>query len=52
MARVGNGSQSIEEAKLSGLILNPIGMSGKVVWQSVSPGQYINNTITFREMVI
>ena len=35
--------KSIKETTLSGLILNPAGISGKVVWQSISPGKNINN---------
>jgi hypothetical protein len=34
--------QSIEEAKDLGLIIYPVGTSGRVVWQSVSPGQLVN----------
>jgi cell division protein FtsI (penicillin-binding protein 3) len=34
--------QSIQEAKLAGLIIQPIGTSGRVVWQSVKPGQQIH----------
>ena len=35
--------QSIEEAKDLGLIIYPVGTSGRVVWQSVSPGQLVEN---------
>ena len=35
--------QSIKEAKLSGLILNPAGISSKAVWQSIPPVKNINN---------
>ena len=34
--------QSIQEAKILGLIINPVGTSGRVVWQSVSPGQLVD----------
>ena len=35
--------KSIEEAKELGLIIYPVGTSGRVVWQSVSPGQLVDN---------
>ena len=38
--------QSIQEAKLTGLVIYPVGTSGRVVWQSVSPGKQIRNNIT------
>ena len=38
--------QSIQEAKLTGLMIRPVGTSGRVVWQSVSPGKQIRNNIT------
>ena len=34
--------QTIQEAKDLGLIINPVGTSGRVVWQSVSPGQLVD----------
>ena len=34
--------QSIQEAKELGLLINPVGTSGRVVWQSVSPGQLVD----------
>ena len=36
--------QSIQEAKELGLLINPVGTSGRVVWQSVSPGQLVDGT--------
>ena len=36
--------QSIQEAKDLGLLINPVGTSGRVVWQSVSPGQLVDGT--------
>ena len=36
---------SIQEAKLAGIFIEPFGTSGKVVWQSVSPGKLINNDV-------
>ena len=35
--------QTIQEAKDLGLLINPVGTSGRVVWQSVSPGQLVDN---------
>ena len=35
--------QSIKEAKYLGLIIYPVGTSGRVVWQSISPGQLFDN---------
>ncbi len=35
--------QTIREAKDLGLLINPVGTSGRVVWQSVSPGQLVDN---------
>ena len=37
--------QTIQEAKDLGLIINPVGTSGRVVWQSVSPGQLVDGTL-------
>ena len=37
--------QSVQEARLAGVKINPFGISGKVVWQSISPGMTINNNI-------
>ena len=37
--------QSMQEAKDLGLIIFPVGTSGRVVWQSVSPGQLVDNTL-------
>ena len=34
--------QSIKAAKDLGLIIYPVGTSGRVVWQSVSPGQLVD----------
>ena len=34
--------QSIQEAKELGLLIDPVGTSGRVVWQSVSPGQLVD----------
>ena len=36
--------QTIQEAKDLGLIINPVGTSGRVVWQSVSPGQLVDSS--------
>ena len=36
--------QSMREAKDLGLAIFPVGTSGRVVWQSVSPGQLVDNT--------
>jgi len=36
--------QSMQEAKDLGLVIFPVGTSGRVVWQSVSPGQLVNHT--------
>ena len=38
--------QTIQEAKDLGLLINPVGTSGRVVWQSVSPGQLVDNAPT------
>ena len=38
--------QSIEQAKEVGLIIYPVGTSGRVVWQSVSPGQLVDGAST------
>ena len=38
--------QSIQEAKDLGLAIYPVGTSGRVVWQSVSPGQLVDTDIT------
>ena len=38
--------QSIQEAKLTGLIIHPVGSSGRVVWQSVKPGKKVQNSVT------
>jgi len=38
--------QTIKEAKDLGLLINPVGTSGRVVWQSVSPGQLVENVPT------
>ena len=38
--------QSIQEARLTGLIIQPVGTSGKVVWQSIRPGQLVHNNET------
>ena len=38
--------QTIQEAKDLGLLINPVGTSGRVVWQSVSPGELVDNTPT------
>ena len=38
--------QTIQEAKDLGLLINPVGTSGRVVWQSVSPGQLVDNAST------
>ncbi len=38
--------QSIQEAKLTGLIIQPIGTSGRVVWQSVRPGKQVFNNVS------
>ena len=38
--------QSIKEAKLTGLIIQPEGISGRVVWQSVRAGKQVRNNIT------
>ena len=38
--------QSIQEAKNLGLAIYPVGTSGRVVWQSVSPGQLVKNELT------
>ena len=38
--------QSIQEAQLTGLTIQPIGTSGRVVWQSVKPGKQIHNNAT------
>ena len=38
--------QSIQEAKLTGLTIQPIGTSGRVVWQSVKPGKQVFNNIS------
>ncbi len=35
--------QTIQEAKDLGLLINPVGTSGRVVWQSVSPGELVDN---------
>ena len=35
--------QSLEEAKDLGLIIYPVGTSGRVVWQSAAPGQLVYN---------
>ena len=35
--------QSLEVAKNLGLVIYPVGTSGRVVWQSVSPGQLVDN---------
>ena len=35
--------QSMQEAKDLGLAIFPVGTSGRVVWQSVSPGQLMDN---------
>ena len=37
--------QTIQEAKDLGLIINPVGTSGRVVWQSVSPGQLVDGAL-------
>ena len=37
--------QSIQEAKMAGLTVEPVGLSGKVVWQSEPPGKRINEKI-------
>ena len=37
--------QSVKTAQLIGLNIQPIGVSGRVVWQSIDPGQKINNSI-------
>jgi beta-lactam-binding protein with PASTA domain len=36
--------QSMQKAKYLGLIILPVGTSGRVVWQSISPGQLVNHT--------
>ena len=36
--------QSMQEAKDLGLVIFPVGTSGRVVWQSVTPGQLVNHT--------
>jgi len=36
--------QTIQEAKDLGLLINPVGTSGRVVWQSISPGELVDNT--------
>ena len=36
--------QSMQEAKDLGLVIFPVGTSGRVVWQSISPGQLVNHT--------
>ena len=38
--------QSIQEAKLTGLTIHPVGSSGRVVWQSVKPGKKVQNSVT------
>jgi len=38
--------QSIQEANLIGLVIQPNETSGRVVWQSVQPGKQIRNNIT------
>ena len=38
--------QTIQEAKNLGLLINPVGTSGRVVWQSVSPGQLVHSAST------
>ena len=38
--------QSIQEAKLTGLTIKPVGTSGRVVWQSVTPGQQVHKYAT------
>ena len=35
--------QTIKEAKDLGLLINPVGTSGRVVWQSISPGELVDN---------
>jgi len=35
--------QAILEAKDLGIIINPVGTSGRVVWQSISPGKSIQD---------
>ena len=37
--------QSIQEAKLTGLTIQPIGISGRVVWQSVKHGKQVFNNL-------
>ena len=37
--------QTIQEAKDLGLIINPVGTYGRVVWQSVSPGQLVDGAL-------
>ncbi|MDP6853031.1 MAG: penicillin-binding protein [Candidatus Marinimicrobia bacterium] len=37
--------QSVQEAKSLGIQINPVGTSGRVVWQSVSPGQLVTDNL-------
>ena len=37
--------KSIQEAKHAGLSIEPVGSSGRVVWQSVSPGQLVHKNV-------
>ena len=34
---------ALAEANLAGIELEPIGLSGKIIWQSLKPGTKINN---------
>ena len=36
---------SIQEAQRAGLFIEPVGTSGRVVWQSMSPGQLVHKDV-------
>ena len=38
--------QSVQEAKSLGIQIHPVGTSGRVVWQSVSPGQLVTDQLS------